>query len=445
VSRRDGGSHHASGDERRSILVVTPWKQRWEMGGGAGLADDYHFIRSVTAAGFDVHYLSPRSGAPPDIALPGYYVHSYPNFFDATAAWPTPIRRLLWPLLFAALAGGSALALSRRVRPCLVLAQTHIPAWVVWVTASLHRVPSVVKLFGVMDLVRTDWPGPTYLAKNLEAILAFKAPVDAWIILDDGTRGDAAARRHGIRDHRLHFLPNGVTLAWQEQAADAGWFRGAARVPEGHDVVLYLARLADWKRPDAFVRAAARALPRLRRPTVFVVAGSGPEQNRCEALARDLGVADRVRFVGPIAHARVVDAFAATTLFVATSRRSNKSIATCEALLCGVPVVAFDVGGTSDVVRDGVTGRLVPDGDVDALADAMLELLNDGALRAAMGGRARDFARSYLVDWEKRTAMEVDIIRRLTHAQAGVADGGPPPRAGDEHGGGNRRQAPRRR
>ncbi len=426
------GSHRTGGDHRRSILVVTPWKQRWEMGGGAGLADDYYFIRALTAAGFDVHYLSPRSGAPPDVELPGYYVHSYPNFYDATAAWPTPLRRLLWPLWFAVLAGTRTLAVSRRIHPCLVLAQTHIPAWVVWVTASLRRVPSVVKLFGVMDLVRSDWPRATYLAKNLEAILAFKLPVDAWIVLDDGTRGDAAARRHGVPGDRIHFLPNGVNLAWQDQAADAGWFRDAARVPEGHDVVLYLARLADWKRPDAFVRAAARALPRLRRPAVCVVAGNGPEQDRCDALARDLGIADRVRFVGPIAHARVVDAFGATTLFVATSRRSNKSIATCEALLCGVPVAAFDVGGTGDVVRDGVTGRLVPDGDVDALADAMVELLNDDATRAAMGSRAREFARSYLIDWEDRTTMEVDIIRRLTDERAiqsrtgaGGADGRP--------------------
>jgi len=421
VVRRDQGSHHAGDDDRRSILVVTPWKQRWEMGGGAGLADDYYFIRTFTAAGFDVHYLSPRSGEPPDLALPGYYVHSYPNFFDATAAWPTPLRRLLWPLLFAALAGGQALVVSRQIRPSLVLAQTHLAAWVAWLTASLRRVPSVVKLFGVMDLVRTDWPRPTYLAKNLEAILAFKLPVDAWIILDDGTRGAAAARRHGIHEHRIHSLPNGVNLAWQEHAANAGWFRDVARVPEGHDVVLYLARLADWKRPDAFVRAAARALPRLRRPALCVVAGNGPEQDRCEALARELGIADRVRFVGPIAHARVVDALAATTLFVATSRRSNKSIATCEALLCGVPVVAFDVGGTGDVVRDGATGRLVPDGNVEALADAMVELLNDSAARAAMGRRAREFARSYLVDWEERTAMEVDIIRRLTQSRAGGA------------------------
>jgi glycosyltransferase involved in cell wall biosynthesis len=414
VSRRDAGFHHAGGDERRSILVVTPWKQRWEMGGGAGLADDYYFIRALTAAGFDVHYLSPRSSAPPDVALPGYTVHSYPNFFDATAAWPTPIRRLLWPLLFAALAGGRALAVARRIHPCLVLAQTHIPAWVVWMTASLRGVPSVVKLFGVMDLVYADWPRLKYLSKNFETILAFKAPVDAWFILDDGTRGDLAARRHGIPGRRLHFLPNGVNLAWHEQSADAGWFRDTARVPAGHDVVLYLARLADWKRPDAFVRAAARALPRLRRPALFVVAGSGPEQERCEALARDLGVSDRVRFVGPIAHARVVDAFAAATLFVATSRRSNKSTATCEALLCGVPVIAFDVGGTGDIVRDGVTGRLVRDGDVDALADAIADLLNDDTVRTAMGSRAREFAGAHLVDWEERTTMEAEIIRHLT-------------------------------
>lgn len=411
---RDDKDSKRPGDKtRRAILVVTPWKRRWEMGGGAGLADDYHFIRTFTTNGFDVHYVSPRDQAPPDVELPGYHVHAFPNFFDATTSWPTPIRRVLWPVLLAIIGGWRAWRVSRRVRPDVVLAQTHVAAFVAYFVASLSHVPSMVKLFGVMDLMRADWPALTYLAKNFEAIAALKLPIDAWIILDDGTRGDEAARRHGVHADRIHFLPNGVNLEWQARDSDAAWFRNLADVPDGHDVVLYLARLADWKRPEAFVRAAAKANPLAPRPVVWVVAGEGPEQARCEALARELGVGANVRFVGPVAHDRIPDAFAATSLFVATSERSNKSIATCEALLCGVPVVAFDVGETHDVVRNGETGVLVRDGRIDALADAIVALLKDDDRRALMGKRALSLARNQFIDWEKRTEIELEIVRAL--------------------------------
>jgi glycosyltransferase involved in cell wall biosynthesis len=141
-----------------------------------------------------------------------------------------------------------------------------------------------------------------------------------------------------------------------------------------------------------------------------VVAGDGSERERCETLARTLGIADRLHFTGAIPHRAVPDAMAAARVFVATSRHSNRSIAVCEALVCGVPVVAFDTGETKAVVRDGVTGRLVPDGDEVALATAVAELLGDEEKRRAIGEHARAFARSHFVSWHDRVAEEIRIL-----------------------------------
>jgi glycosyltransferase involved in cell wall biosynthesis len=391
---------------RRCILVVTPWKRRWELGDGAGLADDAYFIRGLTARGYDIHYVCPRDSKPPEDFASGYHVHHFPNFYDATATWPTLLKRLIWPGFFTLLAGWRAWRVGRAVRPSVVLAQSHVASAAAFFVARTLRVPSAAKLFGVMDLASN-----TNLRRQGEMLAALRFPHDAWIVLDDGTRGNEALRRLGIPANRIHFLPNGVDLEWSAHTGDASWFFQETGVDASPPVVLFLARLVDWKRPDAFVRAAALVLPKHRAS--FVVAGEGPERARCEALARSLGIAEHVHFVGAIPHAHVRDAMAAAQVFVATAHHSNRSIAVCEALLCGVPVVAYDTGETKMVVRDRDTGCLVQDGDELALALAVVELLTDANERHAMGARARDFAARTFTDWTDRVEQEIEILESL--------------------------------
>jgi len=392
--------------------VITPWKRRWELGQTAGLADDYYFIKGFAERGYEVHYVSPRDRAAPDVDVEGYFVHGFPNALQRTERWPTFLRRPLWPALFTAQAIRRATDVARRYPPSVVLGQTHLSAAAVRVVARRMGVPSAVKLFGVEDLDRTDWPRARYLRKNLEQVLALKIPQDAWIILDDGTGGAEAARRNGVPVERIRSLPNGVNLEWLARAPDAEVPR-AYGIDGGDAVVLFLARLTEWKRPDAFIRAVPGVLAATRRPVRFVVAGDGPMRGACEDLAARLGVRSSVRFIGPLPHAQVPDLMAAAAVFVSANRRSNAGIPTCEAMVCGVPVVAFDVGGTHKIVRDHETGRLVPDGDVGALSAAIAALLEDEAARAAMGRRARAFAADSFTAWPDRVRMEIDIVEAL--------------------------------
>ncbi|HEU4365151.1 MAG TPA: glycosyltransferase family 4 protein [Candidatus Krumholzibacteria bacterium] len=395
----------------KRILVVTPWKRRWEMGGTAGLADDYYFIEGFTRNGFEVHYLSPRyRGA--DVSLDGYVVHTFPNFFDATDRWPVIIKRPLWPLLFALCAVVRGLGIIHRFPPSVILGQTHLSAAAVWILARCARVPSLVKLFGVVELDRTDWPRWKYLRKNLEQILAFKTAQDAWVVLDDGTGGAAAARRHGVAPGRIHELPNGVNLEWGERSPEAD-ARARYHIPAGTAVVLLLSRLTEWKRPDLIIRAAPQILRESRRPVLFLVAGDGHLRDSCAALAARLGVAPSVRFLGPVAHDDVPALMSATTVFVSTNERSNRGIPVCEAMVCGVPVVALDVGDTKEVVHEGDTGRLIADGDLGGFATAVAELINDDGKRATMSRRARAFARETFTGWRERIAMELAIVAAL--------------------------------
>ncbi len=404
--------------DRRCILVVTPWKRRWELGHGAGLADDVHFIAGLIAHGYEVHYISPRDREPPDVLAAGYEVHAFPNFYDATDQWPRLFKRIFWPLFFTILAAWRAWRVGEKGRPTVVLGQTYVAGVATYLVARALHVPSVVKLFGVMDLADERVSRWQHLRRQTEMLVAIRFRHDAWIVLDDGTRGDQALRDRGVPAERIHFLPNGVNLEWLTAPSDPEWLPERYGIVRYSFLALFCARLVDWKRADAFVRVAARVRALMGRRVAFVIAGDGPERARCEALAHSLKMTDDIYFVGAIPHERIPDAMATADVFVATSRHSNRSIAVCEAMVCGVPVASFDTGQTRAVVHDWETGRLVPDGDEAALANAIVDLLNDDDARRVMGRAAREFAEANFVDWEERVEQEVRLLESL-HAARG--------------------------
>jgi glycosyltransferase involved in cell wall biosynthesis len=123
-----------------------------------------------------------------------------------------------------------------------------------------------------------------------------------------------------------------------------------------------------------------------------------------------------------VPHDRVPHVLGAADVFVSTSTLTNMSIPTCEAMVVGVPVVALDVGGTSEVVRHEETGLLVAEEDRDGLGAAIARLVNDPELRRRLGANARAFAAQSFMSWDERVAAEIAVLDRLA--------GGPPAPAG---------------
>jgi glycosyltransferase involved in cell wall biosynthesis/O-antigen/teichoic acid export membrane protein len=179
----------------------------------------------------------------------------------------------------------------------------------------------------------------------------------------------------GYRHGKVRFIPNPVP--------DAPTV-AIPRVSEG-PVVGLVARLS----PEKGVDVLFRALTELPGVTT-VVAGEGPARGDLELLAGELGLSDRVRFLG---WRDDVDALLRSVDVLALPSRSESApIAIVEAMLCGIPAVASDVGGVSELVLDGETGYLVPPDDPHALAAALRRLLDDPELRARLGARGREIA-----------------------------------------------------
>ncbi|HEU4366094.1 MAG TPA: glycosyltransferase family 4 protein [Candidatus Krumholzibacteria bacterium] len=403
----------AEGGERGAILIVSPWETVWSLGGGsgvkAGVSDDDRFIDGFIAAGYRIHFLRPRSSGHD----PRVHTHAYPNFFRATRALPTALRRPLWPLLFNLIVAPRALRLARRTGARFVLGHSHYSTLTTWLLRKRLGIPGAVKLFGVMDLVHTEWPTLRYRFKNLEQLAALRFAQDAWIVLDDGTRGGDILRQCGVPAERIHFLPNGLDLQWLERPVDRDRARGRRGIACDAHVALFLARLVPSKRPLDFVQAAAELRRRGNEGLVFMIAGDGPERAACERAAREYTGADQVRFLGTVPHDEVPDLMTAADVFVSTSTLTNRALPTCEAMICGVPVIAYDTGDTATVVRPGETGAVVADGDVVALADAIELLLESDSVRERMGEAARRLARETFVSWEARIAMELRIVEEL--------------------------------
>jgi glycosyltransferase involved in cell wall biosynthesis len=120
----------------------------------------------------------------------------------------------------------------------------------------------------------------------------------------------------------------------------------------------------------------------------LIVLGDGPERAQLERCAADIGVAGRVRFLGPGTRDDVIALFRAVDGVLVTSAWENLPHTLLEALAAGAPVVATAVGGIPEVVRDGENGLLVPPRDVDALASAMGRLASDAGLRASLAAAA---------------------------------------------------------
>ena len=147
------------------------------------------------------------------------------------------------------------------------------------------------------------------------------------------------------------------------------------------------------------------ALATLKKSTddfVYLLVGDGEMKTVWQAHAEKFGVSDNVVFVGALDGEELVRYFHACDMYVHTPRViyynfEGFGIVYLEAGACGKPSIAADAGGVADAVVQNETGFIVPDGDVAHIADKMLQLLRDGALRQTMGDAGREYARKH--DW----------------------------------------------
>jgi len=209
-------------------------------------------------------------------------------------------------------------------------------------------------------------------------------------VLVPSSAGASMMRELAIPPDRISLIPFVVDNdRWIEQSdrADRKATRAEWGVSDRELVVLFCAKLQDWKRPLDLLHAFAKAAV---SGAVLIFAGEGPLRSQIESEAARLGIAPRVRILGFANQSRLPAVYSAADLFVLPSGYDPCPVVVCEAMLCGCPVVISDqIRGRFDLVRPGLTGDIFPFGDVDALAAVLKRLLSDRAELSALAANAR--------------------------------------------------------
>ncbi|HLW78077.1 MAG TPA: glycosyltransferase family 4 protein [Terriglobia bacterium] len=208
---------------------------------------------------------------------------------------------------------------------------------------------------------------------------------------------DCLVELQGLNPRRVTLLPHCLDPGFADSVRPGA---GSSSVTEP-GLVLTVGRLLE-REPGKGVDVIIRALPLVIRAapqTTFVVVGDGDLRPALESLAVSTGVSERVRFVGSVSDAELRDWYRKADVFVMPSRQEGFGIVFLEAMAFGVPVIGGAVGGTPDIISDGVTGYLVEYGDTGALADRLVRLLGDPEQRRRMSVAAREHvAKNYTFD-----------------------------------------------
>ncbi|MGD9753449.1 MAG: glycosyltransferase [Acidimicrobiia bacterium] len=197
--------------------------------------------------------------------------------------------------------------------------------------------------------------------------------------------GPAVAAFHRSSLHRsITVANNGVDIRRFAPAIPPARRGARCRLGLAPDarVLICVGRLAAGKGQSELIEALA-SLPDAQ----LLLVGEGEERASLERLAADLGIVERVQFIGDTPD--VVPLLWAADVFVLASVSEGLPLSVIEAMACGLPVVTYDLPGLRDVVSDGVDGRLVPAGQRAAFVAALRSVVDDAAVHTAMGAAAR--------------------------------------------------------
>ncbi len=198
-------------------------------------------------------------------------------------------------------------------------------------------------------------------------------------------------------------------------------------VPPNECMLLFVGRIEPLKGVDTLIRALALLHEQgglLKEcPHYLAIIGGDPEDNdqtmntemvRLKALCKELGIDDLVLFLGKRSQETLPYYYAAAEIVIVPSHYESFGMVALEAMACGTPVIASQVGGLAFLVQDCVTGFVIPDDDPPALADRLRLLICDSELRQKLGKQATAYAQAYA--WEHITNKIADLYRQVIAA-----------------------------
>lgn len=238
-------------------------------------------------------------------------------------------------------------------------------------------------------------PGPAHLAAWLERVVMPYAYRNRQYITVSQSSKDGMVEELGISPEQISVVHNGI---------DTETFIPGAKSPV--PIIIYLGRLKAYKSVDILIKAFADVLKQTP-DAQLVIGGTGDAEPSLKKLANELDISENVAFLGFVSEEDKVRLMQEAWVFCSPSFTEGWGITVIEASACGTPVVASDVPGLNESVKPGVSGYLVPYGNVGAFTDKLLYIIRDKDIRNALNSGARGWAGDFSWDFSAIKFLEV--------------------------------------
>ncbi len=175
--------------------------------------------------------------------------------------------------------------------------------------------------------------------------------------------------------------------------------------------VVYVGRIKAYKRLDHLIKAFKIVKDEVEN-CKLIIAGKG-NQKPLKKLAFELGFNSSVEFYGEVSEDEKLRLLREAWVFVSPSMKEGWGITVIEANACGTPAVAYDVAGLHDSVQDGVTGLLVDNGNVKALAQTIIEVIEDEMLRLRLSKNALEYVKGF--SWDRSSEEFLTVLELVVN------------------------------
>lgn len=368
----------------------------------------HRLAEGLAGRGHRVHVVCPSERGEPYVTVNGAVTE------HRLRSAPIPFMRAAVPLGM----GGHIARIVERLAPDVVHAQSHFPLS----RAAMRRgraagVPVVLTNHFMPDNLYAHARIPAPM-QELAGLLAWKDMVrvagEADHVTTPTPRAARLLREKGFT-RGVEAISCGIDLERFRPREDPAAARRRFGLPD-RDTIVFVGRLDAEKRIDDTIRALARIVP--ERDAQLALAGTGQREEELRALAAELGVADRVFFLGFVPDEDLPLVYAAGGAFAIAGVAELQSIATLEAMSTGLPVVAADAMALPHLVEEGRNGFLFPPGDPVRLADRLLLVL--GPRGRALGAASRELARRH--DHHRSLERFEEVYTRLRGAAPARAE-----------------------
>lgn len=363
--------------------------------GGGGSTVTKYALQYLTQAGHEVTLITSRYGdLPHREVIDGATVIRIPairRYKDFASMWELVIfglSALIYSFFY-----------SLRHRVDFIQAYFAVPAgWVAWVLYYIRRIPYGV-YFGGSDIPGANpsrykliYPIITPLLRMIWRKAAFRS-VCSEDLVRLGKEADASSE--------FLCIPNGV---------ETERFKPIQRAENPKIKILFIGRLIPRKGFQRVIQALPKVRKLVKKPFEVEVVGTGAHRPELDKLAEEYKVSELIRYVGMVPYNELEKSYQYADIFVLTSLSEGMPSVILEAMGCGLPIIASNVGGNNEIVHEGQNGFLIEGEDVNTLANRLADLINNDELRKQMGMKSREIALEY--DWKNIMAQYKELYER---------------------------------